>query len=224
MRIGGFAAAGAGAAAVLAAVTACASAGSSSPVAAGSPSGSARSAAPSPSVSASVAPSVVGTGTDSKMPAIPDATLRAVVGGHQASINAVSSPGSVLTHAAQSEQQATRTALAQEPRGSQVLGLTLARVKGFGFGADMSQTELVWLASVDPFGSSYVSGNPACGRLSFVVEFIDPGTGHWLMTASGKQSGLAPLPQLGPTPTLAQPSPSCAGPAPHMHLGTPAAN
>jgi hypothetical protein len=153
---------------------------------------------------------------------IPAATLQAVIGGRQASITAVKSPGSVLAHPAQSQVAALRAALAQQPHGSQVLGLTLARVRGFGSG--LSQATLVWLVSVDPFGGSYVAGNPACGRLSFVVEFIEPDTSRWLMTSSGRQAGLPPIPPLGPTPSPVAPNASCGDAAPPVHQGTPAAN
>lgn len=219
MRLGACAGAAAAAAGALAAVTACGSAALHP--AAGSPSASSSSPA-SPSAAGSPAPS--GTPSAAVLAPIPAATLHAVASGRRASITAVTSPGSALPNAAQSEAMAVRTALTQEPRGSQLLGLTLARVKGFGFGADMSQAEQVWLVSVNPFGGSYVSGNPACGRLGYVVEFIDPATGRWLMTASGKQPGLPPLPLLGPAPTLAQPSPTCGAQVPPVHQGTPAAS
>jgi hypothetical protein len=153
---------------------------------------------------------------------IPAATLRAVIGGRPASITAVKSPGSVLAHPADSQAAALRAALAQQPHGSQVLGLTLARVQGFG--SALKGATLVWLVSVDPFGGSYVVGNPACGRLSFVVEFIEPDTGRWLMTSSGRQAGLPPIPLLGPMPSPAAPNTSCGDVAPPVHQGTPAAN
>jgi hypothetical protein len=219
VRLGACAGVAAAAAGALAAVTACGSAAVHP--AAGSTSASSSSPA-SPSAAGSPAPS--GTPSAAVLAPIPAATLHAVASGRRASITAVTSPGSALPNAAQSEAMAVRTALTQEPRGSQLLGLTLARVKGFGFGADMSQAEQVWLVSVNPFGGSYVSGNPACGRLSYVVEFIDPATGRWLMTASGKQPGLPPLPLLGPAPTLAQPSPTCGAQVPPVHQGTPAAS
>jgi hypothetical protein len=113
--------------------------------------------------------------------------------------------------------------LSQLPHGSKVLGLSLARVKGFGFGTDMSRARLAWLVSVDPYGGAYGAGGRACGRISFDIEFIDPATGQWLMSKTGRQPGLRPVPQLGPTPSLAQPSPSCGIPDGHMHQGTPAA-
>jgi hypothetical protein len=155
---------------------------------------------------------------------IPPATLQALISGRRASITVVKSPGSVLAHPAQSQAAALRSALAQQPRGSQILGLTLARVKGFGSGTDMSRAQLAWLVSVDPYGGAYGAGGRACGRLSFVVELIDPGTGQWLMTLSGRQPGLRPIPALGPTPSTAQPSQSCGPAIPPAHLGTPAAN
>jgi len=113
--------------------------------------------------------------------------------------------------------------LSQLPHGSKVLGLSLARVKGFGFGTDRSRSQLAWLVSVDPYGGAYGAGGRACGRISFDIEFIDPATGQWLLTTTGRQPGLRPVPQLGPTPSPVQPSPSCGGPAPRMRLGTPAA-
>jgi hypothetical protein len=155
--------------------------------------------------------------------AIPAAVLNAVAGRSSARIDVVTSPGSVLAHPAASQAAALRTALAQEPRGSKVLGLSLARVKGFDFGSNMTQSQLAWLVSIDPYGGAYGAGGRACGRISFNVEFIDPATGKWLMATTGRQPGLRPLPQLGPTPSTVQPSPSCGGPAPRMRLGTPAA-
>src|SRR5262249_26804942 len=135
----------------------------------------------------------------------------------------VVSPASALAHPAASQAAALRTALAQLPHGSKVLGLSLARVKGFGFGTDLSRSQLAWLVSVDPYGGAYAAGGPACGRISFDIEFIDPATGQWLMATAGRQTGLRPLPQLGPTPSPVQPSPSCGVPNGHMHQGTPAA-
>ncbi len=111
----------------------------------------------------------------------------------------------------------------QEPRGSKLLGLSLARVRGFGFGTDMTRAQLAWLVSVDPYGGAYGAGGPACGRITYDVEFIDPGTGQWLMALAGRQPGARPLPRLGPTPSPVQPSPSCGAAPPRMRLGTPAA-
>jgi hypothetical protein len=155
--------------------------------------------------------------------AIPVAVLDALIGRSSARIDVVTSPGSVLAHPAASQARAVRTALSRLPHGSKVLGLSLARVKGFGFGTDMSRTQLAWLVSVDPYGGAYGAGGRACGRISFDIEFIDPATGQWLMSTTGRQPGLRPVPQLGPTPSLAQPSPSCGIPDGHMHQGTPAA-
>jgi hypothetical protein len=149
-------------------------------------------------------------------------TLRALTDERPASIDVVSS--STLAHPGSSQAAALRSALAQEPPGSKVLGLTLARVKGFGFGADMTTFRLAWLVAMDPYGGAYGAGGPACGRLTFVVEFIDPGTGRWLMTTSGRQAGMTPLPALGPTPSPVQPSPSCGPAIPRVIQGTPAAN
>jgi hypothetical protein len=146
-----------------------------------------------------------------------------VTSGSPATITVVASPGSVLTHPGTSRAAALRAALAQHPRGSQVLGLSLARVMGFGFGSDMTRSQLAWLVSVDPFGSAYPAGGPGCGRLTYDVEFVDPGTGQWLFAAAGEQPGMRPLPQLGPTPRPAQPTPGCGHPVPPMHQGTPAA-
>ena len=125
---------------------------------------------------------------------------------------------------AASQAAALRTALAQLPPGSKIMGLSLAHVKGFGFGTDRSRAQLAWLVSVDPYGGAYgAGGSLGCGRITYDVELIDPGTGRWLMATSGRQPGMTPLPILGPTPTLAQPSPSCGIPNGHMHQGTPAA-
>jgi hypothetical protein len=157
------------------------------------------------------------------VPPVPSAILQVISAGSRR-IAVVKSPGSALAHPAQSQAAAQRTALAQEPGGSKILGLTLARVKGFGFGSDMSRYQLAWLVSVDPYGGAYGAGGPACGRVNYVVELVDAGTGRWLMTESGRQPGLAPLPVLGPTPSPVQPSPSCGPAAPRMHQGTPAAN
>ncbi|HWG15544.1 MAG TPA: hypothetical protein VG268_19960 [Streptosporangiaceae bacterium] len=158
------------------------------------------------------------------MAAIPAAMLQAITGGSSGRITVVPSPGSVLAHPAQSQAAALRTALAQEPHGTQILGLTLARVKGFGFGTDMTRPQLAWLVSVDPYGGAYGAGGPACGKINYDVEFVDPGTGQWLMATSGRKPGLKPLPVLGPTPRVVQPSPSCGAPVPRPRLGTPAAN
>jgi hypothetical protein len=129
----------------------------------------------------------------------------------------------VLSHPAQSQAAALRTALSREPRGSKVLGLTLARLKGFG--SDPSRYPLAWLVSVDPFGGDYSANGPGCGQANYVVEFIDPGSGRWLSAQSGHQPGLPSLPPLGPSPGPAQPTASCGVPVPSCpHLGTPAAN
>jgi hypothetical protein len=207
---------------VLAAV-ACGSQAAST-VAGGSTAGSVSPApAVSPSASAPVAASGSPLPASSSPAAIPAAVLNAVAGRSSARIDVVTSPGSVLAHPAASQADALRTALAQEPRGSKVLGLSLARVKGFDFGSNMTQSQLAWLVSIDPYGGAYGAGGRACGRISFNVAFIDPATGKWLMATTGRQPGLRPLPQLGPTPSTVQPSPSCGGPAPRMRLGTPAA-
>ena len=161
--------------------------------------------------------------TSSSPAPIPAATLSAVASGSPRRVDVVASPGSALPHPGASQAAALRSALAQEPPGSKVLGLSLARVKGFGFGSDMTRSQLAWLVSVDPYGGAYGAGGPACGRINYDVEFIDPGTGRWLMAAAGRQPGLAPLPVLGPTPSPVQPSPSCGGVAPPVHQGTPAA-
>ncbi len=202
---------------VLAAV-ACGSQGA--PTAAGGSPGA--SASPAPTASPSVSPAAPSPGSSSAA-AIPAAVLDAVTSGSSARIDVVTSPGSTLAHPAASQARAVRTALSQLPRGSKVLGLSLARVKGFGFGTDRSRSQLAWLVSVDPYGGAYGAGGRACGRISFDIEFIDPATGQWLMTTTGRQPDLRPVPQLGPTPSPVQPSPSCGGPAPRMRLGTPAA-
>ena len=175
---------------------------------------------PSPSASPSASPPAAGT----VPPPIPSAILQAATGGSSVRITVIQSPGSVLAHPARSRAAALRAALAQEPHGSQILGVSLARVQGFGFGSDMTRAQLAWLVSVDPYGGAYGGGGPACGRVNYVIELIDPGTAQWLMTLSGRQPGLRPLPALGPTPSRVQPSPSCGVPVPHMHQGTPAAN
>ena len=197
---------------VLAAAAACGSV-AAHPVSGGSPS-------PSVSPSASASPSASGT----VPPPIPSAILQAAAGGSSGRITVIQSPRSVLAHPAQSQAAALRTALAQEPHGSKILGASLAHVKGFGFGSDRSRAQLAWLVSVDPYGGAYAAGGPACGRVSYVIELIDPGTAQWLTTVSGRQPGLRPLPALGPTPSPVQPSQSCGPAVPHMHLGTPAAN
>jgi hypothetical protein len=193
-------------------------AASGSPAPAGSPSASASVPASGP-VAASGSPSPA----SSSPAAIPAAILNAVTARSSARIDVVTSPASVLAHPAASQAAALRTALAQEPRGSKLLGLSLARVKGFGFGSDMTRSQLAWLASIDPYGGAYGAGGRACGRISFDIEFIDPATGKWLMATAGRSPGLRPLPQLGPAPSPVQPSPSCGGPAPRVRLGTPAA-
>jgi hypothetical protein len=146
------------------------------------------------------------------------------ISGGSRQVTVVKSPGSVLAHPAQSGAAALATALAHEPQRSQILGLSLAQVKGFGFGSDMSRSQLAWLVSVDPYGGAYAAGGPACGRLNYVVELVDAGTGQWLMTSSGRQPGLPALPELGPTPSPVEPSASCGNGAPRVRLGTPAAN
>jgi hypothetical protein len=136
----------------------------------------------------------------------------------------VAAPGSVLDHPAASQAAALRTALGQEPHGSQVLGISLARVRGFGFGSDMTRAQLAWVVSVDPWGGGYgAGGGLACGRINYDVELIDPATGRWLMAQAGRRPGLRPLPQLGPTPSLVQPTPRCGVPVAPVHQGTPAA-
>jgi hypothetical protein len=204
------------------AAVACGSGAATSTAAGGSPA----AAAPSPTGS----PSVTGSGAGSPSPvpsspaAIPGAVLDAVTTGSSARIDVVAAPDSVLAHPAASQAAALRTALAQLPHGSKILGLSLAQVKGFGFGSDRSRSQLAWLVSVDPYGGAYgAGGSLGCGRITYDVELIDPGTGQWLMATSGRQPGMTPLPILGPTPTLAQPSPSCGVPNGHMHQGTPAA-
>jgi hypothetical protein len=191
------------------------------PTAAGGSTGT--SASPSPSASSSASPSPSPSPGSSDPAAIPAGVLAAVAGRSSAQIQVVTSPGSVLAHPAASRAAAIRTARSQLPHGSMVLGVSLARVKGFGFGPDRSRSQLVWLVSVDPYGGAYGAGGRACGRISFDIEFIDPATGQWLMATAGRQQGLRPLPQLGPTPSSVQPSPSCGVPNGHMHQGTPAA-
>ncbi|HEY6498925.1 MAG TPA: hypothetical protein VIZ20_05825 [Streptosporangiaceae bacterium] len=183
------------------------------------------SASPAPTVSPPVSPSAAAPSPTASSPAaIPAAVLDAVTGGSSARIDVVTSPGSVLAHPAVSQASALRTALSQLPHGSKVMGLSLARVQGFGFGTDMSRSQLAWLVSVDPYGGAYGAGGTlGCGRITYDVELIDPGTGRWLMATAGRQPGMTPLPILGPTPSLAQPSPSCGDPNGHMHQGTPAA-
>ena len=209
--------------ALMLAAVACGSRAAST-VAGGSTAGS---VSPAPTVSSSASPPVAASGppspASSSPAAIPAATLNAVTGRSSARIDVVTSPGSVLAHPAASQAAALRTALAQVPRGSKVLGLSLARVKGFGFGSNMARSQLAWLVSMDPYGGAYGAGGRACGRISFDIEFIDPATGTWLMATTGRWPGLRPLPQLGPTPSPVQPSPSCGGTAPRMRLGTPAA-
>ena len=103
-------------------------------------------------------------------------------------------------------------ALAQQPHGSQVLGMTLARVQGAGPG--FRQPRLTWLVSVDPFGGAYGAGGPPCGADDFYVAFVDPVTGKWIMATAGTAPGLRPLPVLGPKPTVA-PGTRCEhGPVP----------
>ncbi|HEX4257250.1 MAG TPA: hypothetical protein VH089_19315 [Streptosporangiaceae bacterium] len=210
------------------AAVACGSQGA--PTAAGGSAGTSVPPSVSPSVSPSVPSSGSASGAGSPSPgspgpgAIPAAVLDAVTGGSSARIDVVTSPGSVLARPAASQARAVRTALSQLPHGSKVLGLSLARVQGFGFGTDRSRAQLAWLVSVDPYGGAYgAGGSLGCGRITYDVELIDPDTGQWLMATSGRQSGMPPLPILGPTPSLAQPSPSCGVPNGHMHQGTPAA-
>ena len=200
--------------ALMLAAVACGSQGT--PTAAGGSAGA--SASPAPTVSPSASPGA------SSPAAIPATVLDAVTSGSSAQIDVVTSPGSVLAHPAVSQATAVRTALSQLPHGSKVLGLSLARVKGFGFGTDRSRSQLAWLVSVDPYGGAYGAGSSlGCGRITYDVELVDPDTGRWLMATSGRQPGMTPVPVLGPTPTLAQPSPSCGIPNGHMHQGTPAA-
>ena len=162
-------------------------------------------------------PSPAGT-----VPPVPSAVLQALSVGPQ-HITVVTTPGSVLAHPEQSQAAALRTTLNREPRGSKVLGLSLGRLKGFG--ADLSRYPLAWLVSVDPYGGDYSANGPGCGQANYVVEFIDPGSGRWLSARSGHQSGLPPLPPLGPSPSPVQPTASCGVPVPSRpHLGTPAAN
>ena len=205
------------------AAVACGSQGGPATAAGGS---AGAAASPSPTVSPSAAPSGAGSPSPaSPSPAaLPAAMLDAVTSGSSARVDVVASPASVLAHPAASQAAALRTALAQLPPGSKIMGLSLAHVKGFGFGTDRSRAQLAWLVSVDPYGGAYgAGGSLGCGRITYDVELIDPGTGRWLMATSGRQPGMTPLPILGPTPTLAQPSPSCGIPNGHMHQGTPAA-
>ncbi|HEY0718960.1 MAG TPA: hypothetical protein VGD68_15190 [Streptosporangiaceae bacterium] len=107
-------------------------------------------------------PAVPGT-----VPAVPAAILRAVTHGTSGRIAVVPSPGAVLAHPAQSRAAALRTALRQEPPGTKILGLTLARVRGFGFGTDMTRSQLAWLVSVDPTaGPTARAVRPAGGTTS----------------------------------------------------------
>ncbi|HEY2520573.1 MAG TPA: hypothetical protein VGJ19_10705 [Streptosporangiaceae bacterium] len=66
--------------------------------------------------------------------------------------------------------------------GSKVLGMSLARVKGFGFGSDMTRPHLAWLVSVDPWGGAYGVTVFGCGRITYDVELIDPDTGSGTCT------------------------------------------
>ena len=178
------------------------------------------SAMATPPVSPSVSPPVSPSATASP-PAIPAAVLHALTSGTPKTIAVV--PSSVLAHPAASQEAALRTALRQEPRGTQIMGLSLARVRGFGFGTDMTRSQLAWLVSVDPYGGAYGAGNKACGRITYDVEVIDPVTGGWLTATAGRQPGMEPLPILGPTPSQVQPTPACRAPVPPVHQGTPAA-
>lgn len=179
----------------------------------------------SPSPTASAAPSAAASAPVVAVPpALPATVVQALTSGRRASITVVPAPSSGLGQPLRSQAAALRTAVAQEPPGSRILAMSLARVKGFGFGSDMATSQLVWLVSMDPYGGAYGAGGPACGRLTFVVEFIDPGTSQWLTTTSGRQAGMTPLPALGPTPSPVQPSPSCGVSIPRVHEGTPAAN
>ncbi|HYY19628.1 MAG TPA: hypothetical protein VE864_12380, partial [Streptosporangiaceae bacterium] len=173
-------------------------------------------ASASPSVPAPGSPSPASSG-----PApIPVAVLNAVTAGSSATIDVVPSPGSVLADPGTSRAAALRTALSHEPPGSKVLGMSLARVKGFGSGSDMTRPHLAWLVSVDPWGGAYGVSRFGCGRITYDVELIDPDTGRWLSAASGRQPGMPPLPILGPAPTTS----GCGAPIGHRHQGTPAAN
>ena len=210
MKLGPLAGAGVGGAAVLTAVMACGSA-ATHPVTAGS------APAPSTSVSAAASPSAAGP-----VPAVPAAVLQALSVGPQR-VTVIKSPASVLAHPAQSQAAALQTALSHEPRGSKVLGLSLARLTGFG--SELSRYPLAWLVSVNPYGGDYSANGAGCGQANYVVEFIDPGRGRWLSTQSGHQAGLPSLPPLGPSPSPAEPRASCGVPVPSRpHLGTPAAN
>ena len=205
-------------------VTACGSQAARSTAAGSTATGSSAvpggSATATPPVSPSVPPPVSPSATASPA-AIPAAVLKAVTSGTPRTIEVV--PSSVLAHPAASQEAALRTARLREPRGTQIMGLSLARVKGFGFGTDMTRSQLAWLVSVDPYGGAYGAGNKACGRITYDVEIIDPVTGGWLTAAAGRQPGMEPLPILGPTPTQVQPTPACRAPVPPIRQGTPAA-
>ena len=219
----------AGCAAALAAVTvtACGSQAARSAAAGSTATGSSAvpggSATATPPVSPSVSPPVSPSATASPAPPapIPAAVLKAVTSGTPRTIEVV--PSSVLAHPAASQEAALRTARLREPRGTQIMGLSLARVKGFGFGTDTTRSQLAWLVSVDPYGGASGAGNKACGRITYDVEIIDPVTGGWLTAAAGRQPGMEPLPILGPTPTQVQPTPACRAPVPPIRQGTPAA-
>jgi hypothetical protein len=139
--------------------------------------------------------------TEAQPRPIPAATLRAMVAGGSWDVTPVMSPQGAVADLARSETAAMRTALAQQPRGSKVLGMTLARIRGPGPG--FHQSRLTWLVSVDPYGGAFSVNGPACGMDNFVVEFVDPVNGTWLMAMTGAAPGLRPLPALGPKPTVA---------------------
>jgi hypothetical protein len=129
---------------------------------------------------------------------IPAVTLQAMTSGSSARVTPVTAAQAGV-NLEQSEPKAMRAALAQEPHGSQILGMTLARVTGTG--PFFSKPQVAWLVSVDPYGGAYSVHGPACGTDNFVIDFIDPESGKWLMKSAGRAPGLRPMPALGPKPT-----------------------
>ena len=160
-------------------------------------------AAVHPGASAHPTGQPTGTAQPATPPSIPAATLNAMSAGSSVRVTPVTSPQATraVPDLARSEAAAMHAALVQQSRGSEVLGVTLARVQGAG--PDLRQPRLMWLVSVDPFGGAYGSGGPPCGADDFYVAFVDPGSGKWVMAMAGSAPGLRPLPLLGPKPSVA---------------------
>lgn len=179
--------------------------------------GGAVNAAGTPSPAGAPGPGSAGPGP------IPAATLKALTTLSSQTIHPVTSAQArrAGVNLAQSRATVMRSVLAHLPRGSQILGLTLAYVWEPSFGR---QSKLLWVVSADPYGLAYREDIRACGRADYDIFLESPGGGTPLVGMVGTWPGLRPLPVLGPAPALV-PGQRCIGdlaPIPSIRPGSSA--